>query len=109
MQRTGESGHDFLIDHRARLPLITTLDRASMASKGQVTRMAGVYLVAAELSRRGFIVSPTSGSAHGTDLLTTDLRARRTYAIEVKTNARTFGFWLDASDSIPPQTTSALS
>lgn len=65
-----------------------------MASKGQLTGMAGVYLVAAELSRRGFIVSPTSRSAHGTDLLTTDLRARRTFAIEVKTNARTFGFWL---------------
>jgi hypothetical protein len=65
-----------------------------MASKGQLTGMAGVYLVAAELSRRGFIVSPTSRSAHGADLLTTDLLARRTYAIEVKTNARTFGFWL---------------
>jgi len=65
-----------------------------MASKGQLTGMAGVYLVAAELSRRGFIVSPTSRSAHGADLLTTDLRARRTYAIEVKTNASTFGFWL---------------
>jgi hypothetical protein len=65
-----------------------------MASKGQLTGMTGVYLVAAELSRRGFVVSPTSRSAHGADLLATDLRARRTFAIEVKTNARTFGFWL---------------
>jgi len=65
-----------------------------MASKGQLTGMTGVYLVAAELSRRGLVVSPTSRSAHGADLLTTDQRACRTFAIEVKTNARTFGFWL---------------
>lgn len=65
-----------------------------MASKGQLTGMDGVYLVAAELSRRGFIMSPTSRSAHGADLLITDLRARSTYAAEDKTNVRTFGFWL---------------
>lgn len=40
-----------------------------MASKGQMTGMLGVYLVAAELSRLGFIVSPTSRSAAGADLL----------------------------------------
>jgi hypothetical protein len=28
VQRTGESGHDFFIDHRARLPLTMTLDRS---------------------------------------------------------------------------------
>lgn len=36
-----------------------------MAGKRQMTGMLGVYLVAAELSRRGFIVSPTSRSAAG--------------------------------------------
>lgn len=43
-----------------------------MASSGQMTGMLGVYLVAAELSRRNFVVSPTSRSAAGADLLATD-------------------------------------
>jgi hypothetical protein len=39
-----------------------------MASKQQMTGMLGVYLTAAELVKRGFIVSPTSRSALGADL-----------------------------------------
>jgi hypothetical protein len=70
-----------------------------MASKGQLTGMTGVYLVAAELSRRGFVVSPTSRSAHGVDLLATTPRGTRTLAIEVKTNARTHSFWLLGSNA----------
>jgi hypothetical protein len=65
-----------------------------MASKGQFTGMTGVYLVAAELSRRQFLVSPTSRSAHTADLLVTDAECRNTYAVQVKTNASTFTFWL---------------
>src|SRR3972149_2996200 len=65
-----------------------------MASKHQLTGMTGVYLVAAELSRRGFIASPTSRSAYGADLLVTDALCQRSYAVQVKTNARSFGFWL---------------
>lgn len=65
-----------------------------MASKGQMTGMRGVYLVAAELTKRGFIVSPTSRSALGADLLVTDQRCKRAYSVQVKTNARTFNFWL---------------
>ena len=65
-----------------------------MATKGQLTGMTGVYLVAAQLSRRGFVVSPTSRSAHGVDLLASSPNGSRTLAIEVKTNARTFNFWL---------------
>ena len=65
-----------------------------MASKGQMTGMRGVYLVAAELSRIGFIVSPTSRSAIGADLLVTDQKCKRAYSVQVKTNARTFNFWL---------------
>jgi hypothetical protein len=68
--------------------------RLIMASKAQLTGMRGVYLVAAELSRRGYIVSPTSRSAHGADLLVTDLACEHVYAIQVKTNASTFNFWL---------------
>ena len=65
-----------------------------MASKHQLTGMTGVYLVAAELSRRGFITSPTSRSAYGADLLVTDAFCQRSYVVQVKTNARSFGFWL---------------
>lgn len=65
-----------------------------MATKGQLTGMTGVYLVAAKLCREGFVVSPTSRSAHGVDLLASAPNGGRTLAIEVKSNARTFGFWL---------------
>jgi len=65
-----------------------------MSSKGQLTGMAGVYLVAAKLCRNGFVVSPTSRSAHGVDLLASAPNGIRTLAFEVKTNARSFSFWL---------------
>jgi hypothetical protein len=65
-----------------------------VASKGQMTGMRGVYLVAAELAKRGFIVSPTSRSAIGADLLVTDQKCKRAYSVQVKTNGRTFNFWL---------------
>jgi hypothetical protein len=65
-----------------------------VASKSQMTGMRGVYLVAAELSRIGFVVSPTSRSAIGADLLVTDQLCRRAYSVQVKTNASTYGFWL---------------
>lgn len=56
--------------------------------------MTGVFLVAAELSRRGFIASPTSRNAQGADLLVTNAKGKRTFAVQVKTNASTFNFWL---------------
>lgn len=65
-----------------------------MASKNQLTGMTGVFLVAAELSKIGFIVSPTSRSALGADLLVTDQACKKTYVVQVKTNGSTFGFWL---------------
>jgi len=65
-----------------------------MASKGQLTGMRGVYLVASELSKMGFIASPTSRSAIGADILVTDQACQHTYSVQVKTNARTFNFWL---------------
>lgn len=65
-----------------------------MPSKSQFTGMRGVYLVAAELSRRGFVASPTSRSARGADILVTDEHCRHTWSVQVKTNARTFGHWL---------------
>ncbi len=65
-----------------------------MASKGQMTGMLGVYLAAAELTSRGFIVSPTSRSAIGADLLVTDQECRRAWSIQVKTNRKAARFWL---------------
>ena len=40
------------------------------------------------------IASPTSRSAIGADILATDQACQKAYSIQVKTNARTFGFWL---------------
>lgn len=65
-----------------------------VASKNLQTGMLGVYLVAAELSRRGFTVSPTSRSARGADLLVTDQECQRAYSVQVKTNAKPASFWL---------------
>jgi hypothetical protein len=56
--------------------------------------MRGVYLVAAELARLGFIASPTSRSAIGADLLATDQACQRAYSVQVKTNAVSFGWFL---------------
>jgi hypothetical protein len=63
-----------------------------MASKHQMTGMAGVYLTAAELVQRGFIVSPTSRSALGADLLVTDQRCHKAWSVQVKTNASSANF-----------------
>ena len=62
--------------------------------KGQMTGMFGVYQVAAELTRRGFIVSGTSRGAFGADLLITDQRCQTAWSVQVKTNAKPAGFWL---------------
>lgn len=56
--------------------------------------MRGVYLAAAELAARGFIVSPTSRSAFGADLLVTDAGCNCAFSVQVKTNTTTFRFWL---------------
>jgi hypothetical protein len=46
--------------------------------------MQGVYLVAAELVARGFIVSVTSRGAAGADLLVTDGACAQAWSIQVK-------------------------
>ena len=65
-----------------------------MRVNGHLTGMRGVYLVASELSRLGFIASPTSRSAIGADILATDQKCKRTYSVQVKTNAKPASFWL---------------
>jgi hypothetical protein len=65
-----------------------------MRVNGHLTGMRGVYLVAAELSRLGFIASPTSRSAMGADILATDQKCQKAYSVQVKTNAKSASFWL---------------
>lgn len=65
-----------------------------MTTKAQHTGMQGVYLVAAALSRQGLIVSPTSRSAKGADLLVTDDTCARAFSVQVKTNSSKRSFWL---------------
>src|SRR5258707_2099746 len=55
-----------------------------MANKSQLSGMRGVYLVAAELVARGFIVSVTSRSAAGADLPVTDDTCARAWSVQVK-------------------------
>jgi Holliday junction resolvase len=64
-----------------------------MASSTSISGMRGVFLVAAELAERGFVVSPTSRSARGVDLLASNLDGTRTYAVEVKSTSKTT-FWI---------------
>lgn len=64
-----------------------------MEKKAIITGMTGVYLTAAELSKRGFIVSPTSRGAEGADLLVTDPECKNVYTVQVKTD-RGGTFWL---------------
>jgi hypothetical protein len=59
-----------------------------------MTGMLGVHLAAVELVKRGFIVSPTSRSAMGADLLVTDQRCQKAWSVQVKTNTGTPNFWL---------------
>ena len=64
-----------------------------MPSKSQTTGMRGVYLVAAELSRRGLIACPTSRSARGADILVTDEHCKHACSVQVKTNGTNRNFW----------------
>jgi hypothetical protein len=56
--------------------------------KKQGSGMYGVYLVAAELARRGFTVCTTSRNAQGADLLVTDPECRRAFSVQVKANSK---------------------
>ena len=70
-----------------------------MAKKAIITGMTGVYLTAAELSKRGFIVFPTSRGAEGADLLVTDDECQHVYTVQVKTD-KGGTFWLLGKNKI---------
>jgi hypothetical protein len=77
-----------------------------MATRGQLTGMQAVFLVAAELSARGFIVTTTSRNAMGADLLVTDPHCQRTWSIQVKANRKPASFWLVGEKSLTTQSPS---
>ena len=56
--------------------------------------VAGKYLVAAELSRRGYIVSITLRNTRGIDILASNADATRSVGIQVKTNQRSSRSWV---------------
>ncbi len=72
----------------------TPEQRKASALAKQRNGSEGVFLVCAELARRGFIVSPTARNAKGADILVTDLDCMRAFTVQVKTNAESPNFWL---------------
>ena len=65
-----------------------------MANKTQLSGMRGVYLVAAELVGHGFVVSVTSRSAAGADLLVTDDTCAQAWSVQVKATPKPTTYWL---------------
>jgi hypothetical protein len=70
----------------------------SVTVNKQLTGMRGVYLVAAEMSGRGFIASPTSRSARGADILCTDSECKGAFSVQVKTKSTRASYWLLSRD-----------
>jgi len=66
--------------------------------KGKLTPVlsgcAGEYLVAGELSRRGYIASITLRNSKGVDILVTNEKATRTVAMQVKTHYNKGTAWV---------------
>jgi hypothetical protein len=56
--------------------------------------MWGVYLVAAELSKRKLIALTTSRNAGRADILVTDEMCLKTFSVQVKTNSTGDDYWL---------------
>lgn len=59
-----------------------------------LTGIAGEYLVAGELSRRGYIASITLRNTRGIDILASNATATRQIAIQVKTNQGSKPAWV---------------
>jgi hypothetical protein len=78
----------------AKLSHSKTILSAKERSDSYMTGMLGLYLTAVELIKRGFIVSPTSRSAWGADLLVTDKHCKKAWSVQVKTNGSNANSWL---------------
>jgi hypothetical protein len=70
-----------------------------MGSRKMLVGMQGVYLVAAELSRHGYIAAPTSRGAKGADILVTDTECQHAFTVQVKTNSAGTGYWLLSAEA----------
>jgi hypothetical protein len=68
--------------------------RSGKRELNQQTGMCGVFLAAAELSRRGFNVSLTVRNSRGTDLHVSDPACRKAWTVQAKTNGVPRSFWL---------------
>lgn len=88
--RIAAASSRYMVNSVAAAKASVTKTRAN----GQLTGMRGVFLVAAQLSKLGFIVSPTSRSAAGADLLVTDCQCSTAFSVQVKTNAKSSRYWL---------------
>jgi len=56
--------------------------------------VAGEYLVAGELTRKGFIAALTMRNSKGVDILVSNDKATKTIGIQVKTNQGRLDWWL---------------
>lgn len=56
---------------------------------------AGTYLVAAELTLRGFVATVTSRNARAVDILAYEPKKRKAFAIQVKTNSEDSSWEVD--------------
>jgi hypothetical protein len=61
---------------------------------GILVGIAGEYLVAAELSRRGYVASVTLRNTRGIDILASNMDATRSVGIQVKTSQRATADWV---------------
>lgn len=64
---------------------------------GSISGAAGVYFVAGELSRLGYIALPTIRNTEGIDLVVSDMNSSRTVYLQVKTNKDKYDFWIVGS------------
>lgn len=62
------------------------LSKSAESIDSSIKGLAGTYYVAAELSRRGYIVSLTSENTKAVDLLVTNVDSNKIALIQVKTN-----------------------
>ncbi|HET6201612.1 MAG TPA: hypothetical protein VFI25_02285 [Planctomycetota bacterium] len=70
---------------------------------GGFVGVAGEHFVAAELARRGFLVTLTRGNAPGVDVLAYRPGTRRTVALQVKATVRLGGWIMTPKDEGEPR------
>jgi hypothetical protein len=65
---------------------VATMTKKNAKLTGTLSGIAGEYLVAGELSRRGYIASITLRNTRGVDILVSNLDANKSVGVQVKTN-----------------------